>query len=67
MKKLPTALTVPSRTLKVWLIIAVPLEASVEALGKRGAAAPGVGLPGVVVPGVAAPPDSVVVSLPNSK
>ena len=34
MKKLPTALTVPSRSFKVWLTIAPPLEASVPALGR---------------------------------
>ncbi len=34
MKKLPTTLTVPSRTFSVWLTIAPPLEASVPALGK---------------------------------
>ncbi len=43
MKKLPTTLTVPSRTFKVWLTIAPPLEASVPALGRLCVgAAPGV-------------------------
>src|SRR6476620_7061327 len=35
MKKLPTALTVPSSTLKVWPRIAPPLEAIVLALAGR--------------------------------
>ncbi len=34
MKKFPTALTVPSSNLKVWLTIAPPLEASAPALGR---------------------------------
>ena len=34
MKKLPTTLTVPSRTFSVWLTSAPPPEASVPALGK---------------------------------
>ena len=43
MKKLPTALTVPSSNLRVWLTIAPPLEASAPALGRSCvAAAPGV-------------------------
>ena len=34
MKKLPTALTVPSSSLKVWLTIAPPLDAIAPALGR---------------------------------
>ena len=34
MKKLPTALTVPSSSFRVWLTIAPPLEASAPALGR---------------------------------
>src|ERR1700722_15607098 len=41
-KKFPTALTVPSRSFKVWLTIAPPLEAIVPALGRLCVAAPGV-------------------------
>ena len=34
MKKLPTALTVPSRSFNVWLTMAPPPEASAPALGR---------------------------------
>ena len=33
MKKLPTALTVPSNSFQVWLTMAPPLDASAPALG----------------------------------
>ena len=35
MKKLPTALMVPSSSLKVWVTIAPPLDASVPAFGSE--------------------------------
>ena len=44
MKKLPTALTVPSSTLKVWPRIAPPLEAIVLALGRCGVDGAGAGV-----------------------
>ena len=49
MKKLPTALTVPSSSFKVWLTIAPPLEASAPALGRDVLGAPARGVDPCVV------------------
>ncbi len=47
MKKLPTALTVPSSTLKVWPRMAPPLDAIALALGRLcGVEAAGAGVSG---------------------
>jgi len=57
MKKLPTALTVPSSSFSVWLTIAPPEEASSPALGRlRGSPWPDCWLPCVSVALVAALP-----------
>jgi len=60
MKKLPTALTVPSSNLSVWLTIAPPLEAIVPALGRLCVA----GVPGVAGVDEA---EGVAAGLPKSR
>ena len=65
MKKLPTALTVPSSSFRVWLTIAPPPEARAPALG-RFFGRPGGGV-GVVVDGVSEVAAGVAVTEPSSR
>ncbi|MGY3649903.1 hypothetical protein ACVWW2_005194 [Bradyrhizobium sp. LM4.3] len=67
MKMLPTALIVPSSSLKVWLTIAPPLEASAPApLGNPCGAelGAGVGPASVGAAGPALPRSNTLVSMP---